>query len=54
MIIEFFILAIYLATILLAREDKVENFEEVNYRKNLGKAMLYMIFGYIFYYNLFY
>lgn len=32
--------------ILLAREDKIENLEEINYRKNLGKGMLYLIYGY--------
>ena len=46
MIIELFILAIYASTILLAREDKIENFEEISYRKYIGLAMLYLIYGY--------
>ena len=36
---------IYCLTILLAREDKIENFEEINLRKNIGIAMLYSIYG---------
>ena len=54
MIIEFLISAIYFATILLAREDKIENMEEINYRKNIGKSMIYMIFGSCFPFILFY
>ena len=34
--------------ILLAREDKIENFEEMNYRKTLGIWMLYLIYGLFF------
>lgn len=45
MIIELFILGIYFMTILLAREDKIENLVEMNYRKNLGLGMLYLIYG---------
>ena len=31
--------------ILLAREDKIENLKEINFRKNLGMLMLYLIYG---------
>ena len=43
--IEFLILAIYCLTIMLAREDKIESFEDSGLRKIIGKIMLYLIFG---------